>query len=417
MRQDISSSPSGFPRTALPDGVARELDADIVIVGGGAIGKTAALALDSLGLRIVLVSPPANQDPAREGWDARVYALNSQARSLLRATRVWDALDASRMTAVDAMLIEGDAADRPGRLCFDAYSARTEALAWIVEDSNLNQALDAALRFARGVRRLPAKATALDVRADRASLTFDNGASMSASLVIGADGGQSWVRTQSGIDIQLKSYHQHGVVTNFACERPHHGAAYQRFTADEGIVALLPLPHRQVSLVWSAPDRLAAELMAMPFDGLAERAGLATRLRFGRLTPLHPAERKAFPLTLMRAVPPTASRVALIGDAAHVVHPLAGQGMNLGFADVAALVAAMAAREAHRDCGDDRVLGRYVRARKEEVLLMQGATDGLARLFGETSGPLALLRNAGLNWVDRLPMLKRRLIEQALGRS
>src|SRR5690606_4566937 len=261
---------------------------------------------------------------------------NQVAHDLLSALKVWDALDISRVAPVDAMKVEGDADEQTGKLLFDAYSARVGALAWIVEDANLNQALDAALKFASKVQIVPATATGLSVLPEHAQIALDNGDVIQASLVVGADGGQSWVRGQCDIDISYRSYAQRGVVTNFHCEKPHHGVAYQWFTVDQGIIALLPLPQQQVSLVWSAPEPLAATLLDEPAGKLANRLAAWAAPVLGELTPLQPEVVKAFPLSLIRPHAMTAPRVALAGDAAHVVHPLAGQGMNLGFADVTA---------------------------------------------------------------------------------
>jgi 2-octaprenylphenol hydroxylase len=392
------------------------MHADVVIVGGGAIGKAAALGLAQSGLQVILVGQPETPLARNDGWDARVYALNHQARTLLRSLRVWDALEPSRIAAVDAMVVDGDAPDGPGRLAFDAYAARVDALAWIVEDSNLSRALDAALRFAQGVRILSGRVCDLQVNVSQAMLKLESGEQILAPLIVGADGGSSWVRAHCDVDLSLRSYHQKAVVTNFACEKPHHGIAYQRFTGDQGIVALLPLPGERVSLVWSAPDLLADALMAMPMAQLAKQVASAVGGRLGTLSPLEPEARKSFPLSLLRPHAMTAPRVALVGDAAHVIHPLAGQGMNLGFADVAALLSAIRERGPHLNCGDARVLGRYARTRKEDVLLMQVATDGLARLFSPDAGVLRVARNLGLNLVDRLPIIKRQLIARALGK-
>jgi 2-octaprenylphenol hydroxylase len=394
---------------------------DICIVGNGAVGKAAALGLAQAGLDVALLMPgsarPAASQVASDAWDVRVYALNQVARDLLTSIRVWDALDASRVSAVDAMKVEGDGGEQAGKLLFDAYSARVGALAWIVEDNNLNHALDAALKFASKIQITPGTATALDIQADHAVVTLDNGDVIQASLVVGADGGQSWVRGQCDIDISYRSYAQRAIVANFHSEKPHHGVAYQWFTQDQGIVALLPLPQQQVSLVWSAPEPFAATLLDEPADKLAHRLSTWAQPALGELKPLQPETVRAFPLSLIRPHAITAPRVALVGDAAHVVHPLAGQGMNLGFADVTALLRVLNEREQDRDCGDARVLGRYARTRKEDVLLMQLTTDSLARLFGADLQPLRLARNIGMNLVDRLPGLKRRLMAHAFGNN
>jgi ubiquinone biosynthesis UbiH/UbiF/VisC/COQ6 family hydroxylase len=193
--------------------------------------------------------------------------------------------------------------------------------------------------------------------------------------------------------------------------------AHQWFVEAQGIIALLPLPGNRVSLVWSAPDNLAQTLMNESLEALAARLLPYCETVLGKLTPVQPHTVKAFPLRLMRPHSMVAPRVALIGDAAHVVHPLAGHGMNLGFGDVTSLLAIIAEREAHRDCGDERLLSRYRRSRKEEVTLMQVATDGLSRLFASDLTAVRQVRSLGLNFLNRLPVLKRKLITHAMGKS
>jgi len=396
----------------------RVTESDICIVGNGAIAKTAALGLAQAGLSVTLLGPPApppTAPAADPGWDARVYALNHTAHKLLSSLRVWDALDHARVAPVDAMFVQGDG-PRAGGLAFDAYGAHADTLTWILEDRNLNQALDAALRFAQNVKMASGRATGLLRTDDGASVHLDDGGSIKAALVVGADGAQSWVRGQCDIGLDYRSYNQCAVVSNFECELPHHGAAYQWFTGSEGIVALLPLPGNKVSLVWSAPEQLADTLRAESAQQIAARLAVYAHEKLGALTPLQPELVRDFPLRLMRPHSMIAPRVALVGDAAHVVHPLAGHGMNLGFADVAQLVKTLSEREPHRGIGDDRVLARYERARKEDVLLMQLTTDGLARLFETDIEPLRVVRNFGLNLLDKLPVLKRRLISHAMGK-
>lgn len=394
---------------------------DVCVVGNGAIGKAAALGFAQAGLSVTLLVPPDSRPAlAAQGWDLRVYALNHAARALLESLRVWNALDASRVAPVESMAVFGDSDRHRGNLEFDAYNARVGALAWIVEDSNLNQALDAALRFAPGLTVVRGQAARLHTTPAHAGITLDSGETIDVSLVVGADGGQSWVRGQCDIGLDYRPYNQRAVVANFSCERPHHGVARQWFTAHEGIVALLPLPGQQVSLVWSAPDGLATTLQDEPLTAMAQRLTALPGNTLGQMAPLPPATVKSLPLSLMRAHAITAPRVALVGDAAHVIHPLAGHGMNLGFADVAALLACVAARapvQQGGDCGDDRVLRRYARERKEEILLMQLTTDVLERLFSSDFEPLRVVRNLGMQLVDRLPALKRRLMAHAIGKT
>ncbi|MES2026881.1 MAG: UbiH/UbiF family hydroxylase [Pseudomonadota bacterium] len=394
------------------------VQSDVCIIGDGAIGKAAALGFAQAGLKVSLLSPaaPTASSVAKEEWDVRVYAVNHIAQTLLSSVKVWDALDASRVEPVDSMVVNGDGATA-GELAFDAYGARVGTLAWIVEDRNLNQALDAALKFASNVRIVHGRAVSLQSNDTSASVQLANGDTLAAELLVGADGGQSWVRAQCNIDFDYRPYGQRAIVSNFACEKPHHGVAYQWFSAAEGIIALLPLPGQRVSLVWSAPETLADTLSKESLTQLAARVTDLSMRQLGTLSPLQPEVMKSFPLSLIRPHTITAPRIALVGDAAHVIHPLAGHGMNLGFADVAALIKTVTERGMHRDCGDARVLSRYARSRKEDILLMQLATDGLARLFGTDLEPLRVVRNIGLNLVNKLPVLKRRLIGHALGKS
>ncbi|MGK5025210.1 FAD-dependent monooxygenase [Janthinobacterium sp. RB2R34] len=388
---------------------------DVCIVGDGAIAKTTALAFAQAGQSVTLLSPAKPSAPPDDAsWDVRVFALNHTAHQLLSSLKVWGALDAARVAPVDAMLVNGDGA-QAGALGFDAYGAHVGTLAWIIEDRNLGQALDAALRFAQNVTVVQGLASRIEWTADAAILYLDGGDTITAALVVGADGAQSWVRGQCDIGLDYRSYGQRGVVSNFACEKPHHGAAHQWFTGADGIIALLPLPGDRVSLVWSAPDALADTLQDESAGELAVRLSAWCHDKLGALTPLQPELIRAFPLRLIRPHTMVAPRVALVGDAAHVVHPMAGHGMNLGFADVAQLVKTINEREAHRGIGDERVLARYARARKEDVMLMLLATDGLARLFGADLEPLRMVRNLGLNLLDKLPALKRKMISHALG--
>lgn len=389
---------------------------DVCIVGNGVIAKTAALGLAQAGYSVTMLAPASRPVvPDESSWDVRVYALNRTAHTLLSTLKVWGALDSARVAPVDTMAVNGDGKDA-GALAFDAFGAHVGTLAWIIEDRNLNQALDAALRFAPKVQHIAGRAACLTQGLDDASVRLEDGTVITSALVIGADGAQSWVRAQCDIDVDYRAYHQKAIVANFACTTPHHGVAHQWFTGAEGIVALLPLPGDRVSLVWSAPDVLADTIMNESLGELAIRLAEHAEPVLGALKPLQPEAVKAVPLSLVRPHTVVAPHVALIGDAAHVVHPLAGHGMNLGFADIDALLAALAAREGQRGIGDARVLARYARARKEEVLLMQLATDGLERLFGANLEPVRLARNIGMNVLNKLPMLKRRLMAHALGK-
>jgi ubiquinone biosynthesis UbiH/UbiF/VisC/COQ6 family hydroxylase len=397
---------------------------DVCIVGNGAIAKTAALGFSQAGHSVTLLVPPArpgaeeksaSSSSTEKPWDVRVYALNHTAQKLLASLKVWGALDMARVAPVDAMDVKGDGA-QGGHLGFDAFGAHTGTLAWIVEDSNLNTALDAALRFAQNVETVTGQACKLNCSSLGARLELEDGPAIEAQLLLGADGRESWVRGQCDIGIDYRSYHQRAIVANFSCEKPHHNVAHQWFTCKEGIIALLPLPDNKVSLVWSAPETLADTIMDESLGELAIRLGEYSEETLGLLKPLQPESVKAIPLALVRPHAVVAPHVALIGDAAHAVHPLAGHGMNLGFGDIVDLLRIVGERETQHGIGDERVLARYARSRKEDVLLMQLATDGLERLFGANLEPVRVVRNLGLNLLDKLPLVKRRLIAHAMGK-
>jgi len=235
---------------------------------------------------------------------------------------------------------------------------------------------------------------------------------LSAKLIVGADGLRSRVRQAAGLAAALKAYGQTAVVANFACERAHHGVARQWFRTDGGVLAWLPLPGRRMSMVWSAPDALAAELGALTGAALAERVAEAGGRVLGALAPI--TDSASYPLAFLKLPATIAHRLALVGDAAHGVHPLAGQGVNLGFGDVEALAGVISERGPVTDPGAPVLLERFARRRAEPVLAMQTVTDGLVRLFGPSTPWLKGLRNAGMAAVDRLPILKRALAQPAL---
>jgi ubiquinone biosynthesis UbiH/UbiF/VisC/COQ6 family hydroxylase len=260
----------------------------------------------------------------------------------------------------------------------------------------------------------PATCVTLSLHAAYAQLQLDNGTNLHANLVVGADGAQSWVREQAGIKSTVHDYAQCGVVANFTCALPHRDIAYQWFRAD-GVLALLPLPAdhatARVSMVWSTSDVHAQALLALEADELAKRVCEASDGVVGALAVITPAA--AFPLKLQRVEQFVTPRVALVGDAAHNVHPLAGQGVNLGFRDARELAAVLCSRGAQQDCGDYALLRRYERARKEDVLAMQLATDGLQKLFASQAVWMSRARNLGMRIVQSQPLLKSLLVKHA----
>lgn len=387
------------------------MDFDIVIVGGGLVGASFAAALRGSGLTRAVVEaaePPAAAD---DGWDSRVYAISPGSAAFLAACGAWQRLDPDRVQPVEAMQVHGDA--RGARLEFSAYDAGMAELCHIVESRAIEAALSAALADVPGLRRfVPAQPAALEVDAESALVRLHGGQALQARLVVGADGAQSWVRTAAGIAAAERPYGQVGVVANFECEHRHGAIARQWFRPD-GILALLPLPGNRVSMVWSTWASPAAALVEASADELVDRVTEATGGVLGALRVITPA--RGFPLRLLRVAEMVRPRLALIGDAAHNVHPLAGQGVNLGFQDARDLAAVLRDRGLQDDCGDHALLRRYERARREPVALMQFVTDGLQRLFNNEVSALRWLRNGGLQLTDTLPSLKSMLVQHALG--
>ncbi|MBS1156264.1 MAG: hypothetical protein H6R07_2188 [Proteobacteria bacterium] len=387
----------------------KNFDADVLIVGGGLVGAALALALKDTPLSVLLLEgrEPAFDWPA-DSWDTRIYAVSGSSRKLLEQTGVWAQLDAARLQAVQTMLIFGDSGPE---LRFDAPEAGLERLATILESRELQRALWQALQACPNVTLLtPAEPAQLAVDADAATLTLADGRTLSARLLIGADGAQSWVRRQCAIEPQTHDYRQFGVVANFSAEKPHRATAFQWFRTD-GVLAWLPLPQDRISMVWSCPAALKDELLALDALQLAARVAAAGGERLGALQTITPAA--AFPLRLNHVPKLVAPRVALVGDAAHTVHPLAGQGVNLGFGDVAELAGILSAVLPAR-CGDLDILRRYERARREPVYLMQGVCHGLQQLFNNNNPLLKAARNFGLGATNQSAWLKRQLIRQAL---
>jgi 2-octaprenyl-6-methoxyphenol hydroxylase len=387
--------------------------ADVVIAGGGFAGLALALALrQGLGptFRIV-VADPAFATNARP--DPRASAIAAAARRMFETLGVWDAAAANAQPILDMIVTDSRLKDavRPVFLTFAGEVEPGEPFAHMIENAPLNAALAAKAR----AQEIELRATAVTGfgHRDRIMVSFDDGRATSAALLVAADGARSRVREQAGIASHGWSYGQSAIVTTVAHEREHNGRAEEHFLP-AGPFAILPLKGRRSSLVWTETDAEAARIIALPeadFHAELER-------RFG----LHLGEigvvgaRHAYPLGLFIARSFVAERIALVGDAAHVIHPIAGQGLNMGLRDVAALAEAIVdAARLGLDCGGTEVLERYQRWRRFDTMAMGVATDGLNRLFSNESDVLRLMRDIGLGVVDRMPALKSFFIREAAG--
>ncbi|BDX20815.1 ubiquinone biosynthesis hydroxylase [Polynucleobacter sp. TUM22923] len=408
----------------LPKKTAQLRVVDVAVVGGGIVGKACALGLARLGLQTIQIAPDlgsAVPEPHGDQWGQRIYAFSPGTQKLLSHLQLWDALDHRRLQAVRDMKIFGDRGDKQDQLHLSAFEAGVPQLAWIGEANLIEHTLDQASRFQNKLERVNASVEKIAILSHGVDLHLANGSEVHARLVIAADGSNSPMRNELGISISEESYSQNAVVANWTCTRAHLETAYQWFLPGGDIVAMLPLPNKQVSMVWSTSTENANHLLTLDqaawteaFSNIAQGALVA---QLGVLT-LH-SKVATFPLKKMKADrfigPAENPQVVLIGDAAHVIHPLAGQGLNLGLRDVASLLQIIGKRESFRLLNDQVLLRRYERQRQGDTSALLWVTDKLKKLFSASSATERQLRNWGLGIVNRSHFIKRSLIERALG--
>jgi 2-polyprenyl-6-methoxyphenol hydroxylase-like FAD-dependent oxidoreductase len=366
---------------------------DVCIRGAGIVGRTLALLLARDGLRVGLVRESTAAGGATS--DVRAYALNAASRELLEKLRAWP--DAAHATPVLGMQVHGD---EGGAVHFDAMAQAVPALAWIVDVPALQDRLADALRYQPQVEWL-----------DRPE---------PAALTVVCEGKASATRAEFGVQFRVTPYPQRAIATRLHCEKPHGQIARQWFANGE-ILAFLPLggsdrsaEGNSVAVVWSVQEQRAPDLLALDSAGFQAQLEAASHHALGKLTLT--SERAGWPLQLAQADRWCGPGWALAGDTAHTVHPLAGQGLNLGLADARALARVLEQREGWRGAGDLRLLRRYERSRKADVLAMSAATDGLQQLFARAASPWTLLRNWGMTGFDRSGPLKDWVARQAMGR-
>lgn len=381
---------------------------DVVIVGAGIVGTTLACALAQSGVRVALL------DKSATSADRRVSALTLAASRLLQNIGVWTRMD----TALQHPIARMHVWEESGHIDFTAAEIGTAYLGFVLPNGALLAALSECLRASTQVEtcapcapdRIAVDASGVDVRAGERMLR--------ARLLVAADGAQSQVRALAQIATRAHAYAQHGIVAEVTTARANRGTAWQRFLPT-GPLALLPLAENRYSLVWSLADAATVNRDDDAAFVAALRAALGEDFvvsELGDVATVGP--RAAFPLYAAHAQRYAADRVVLVGDAAHVIHPLAGQGLNLGLLDAAALAEVVRdAKAAGRDIGGERALRRYERWRKGDALAMLAFTHGMQRLFGARAAPVKNLRNFGLSWMDKMAPVKRGLIRQAAGLS
>lgn len=364
---------------------------DICIRGAGIVGRTLALLLAREHLRVALVAPPGVAPPATSGHsDVRAYAMNAASRALLESLRVWP--DETSATPVLRMEVSGDDG---GLVNFDAGVQATPALTWIVDVPALEARLSEAVRYQPHIEVLQGPAP--------------------AALTVVCEGKASRTRAEYGVEFNVKPYGQHAIATRLTCEKPHGQVAWQWFSGGD-ILAFLPLGGRlgnSVAVVWSVHQERAPALLATSPEEFTSMLETASHHTLGKLT--LQGERASWPLQLARADRWVGPGWALAGDAAHTVHPLSGQGLNLGLGDVAELARVLKSREDWRPPGDLKLLRRYERARKADVLSTSLATDSLQQLFSLGGSPAQALRNWGMSGFDRSGPLKDWVARRAMG--
>jgi len=406
--------PDTKPASQNPGSTASSARADLVIGGGGFAGLALAIALrQALGdpFRVVVADPAFGRSSANEG---RASAFAAAARRLFETIGIWSEIEGSAQPILDMVVTDSKLADvmRPTYLTFAGEIAPGEPFAHMLENHVVVEALTRRAR-ADGVELTAEAVTGFEMSPERVHVTLSGGGTRSVRLLVAADGARSKIRERAGIESFGWDYEQSGIVTTVAHEREHHGRAEEHFLP-AGPFAILPLKGNRSSIVWTERATEAQRIVALPdhefHDELEQRFGL----KLGEIEAVGP--RRAFPLGLSVARTFIAERVALVGDAAHVIHPIAGQGLNLGLRDVAALAEAIAdAARLGLDIGSPEVLKRYERWRRFDTMTMGVATDGLNRLFSNRSDALRILRDLGLGMVERMPRMKEFFIREAAG--
>lgn len=386
---------------------------DVVIAGGGMVGLSLACGLSGSGLRIAVIEHqlPADELPAEP--EIRVSAINAASERFLDRLGVWQDVVARRASPYTSM----DVWDRDnfGKITFRADDCGYSHLGHIVENAVIHSALWRKANAAADITLLaPAKLKQVAWGENEAFITLEDGRMLSGRLLVGADGAHSWLRQQADVPLTFRDYGHHALVATVETDEAHGDCARQVFHAD-GILAFLPLWQSNLcSIVWSLPPEKAREMQALDDDRFNHQLGITFDARLGRCRVV--SERRIFPLVARYARSFAAPQLALVGDAAHTIHPLAGQGANLGFMDAACLIAEVKRLQKEgKDLGNYFYLRRYERSRKRSAAAMLAAMQGFKTLFDGDNPAKKLFRDVGLVLADTLPGVKPHLVHQAMG--
>ena len=383
---------------------------DVIINGGGMVGATLGCLLAQAGRSVAVIeafeTSPFSQDAAH---DLRVSAISRASQQALMASGAWDNIISMRVSPYEIMDVWDEAGD--GHVRFDAAELGEPNLGYIIENKVIQLALaDALIAHPNATLLRPQSLASFVVDSDQVVVTLSSGDTLSASLLVGADGANSTVRQLAGIEVSVDDYGQSGLVAVVKTEKPHEFTAWQRFQST-GPLAFLPLSDGSSSIVWTLPSDRADYYLSLGKKAFKEELAKALDHKLGKITTV--SQRAAFPLRGSQATPYVVERVALVGDAAHTIHPLAGQGVNLGLKDVVELAELI--NNTQHDVGGMKLLRRYERARRGDNLLTMKAMEAFRLLFGHSASSVKSLRNMGMRLFNQSTMLKNEVIRKAMG--
>ena len=387
--------------------MTQKIEVEIVVVGVGLVGLSAAIAFAQQGKKVVLVDAKKPTIKLKKAWDERVYALTPMTETWLKTIGVWAHVDASRVNLINAMHIFDDVSEQP--LVLRDEDANLPKLGLIVENQNLMNALWQQLKALDVTVITDVPCQSLDNTQQQIVLSLANSQQIAAKLLVAADGVDSWARKQVNISVTKKDFKQTAIVANFNVEKHHQNVARQWF-APHDVLALLPLTDKMVSIVWSVSTERAAQLLALSESELAHNVRARSQAVLGDFTQMDKTQ--SFSLNQQTASQLIAERVVIVGDAAHQIHPMAGQGVNLGFRDVMELASLASKCHPMQDVGDVIFLRQYERARKVDIVTMSQLTSGLDGLYASESGVLKQVRQWGLQQLNAKTTIKKLLIQQ-----